>query len=894
MTHFVARFVPALVAVVVGALEVAAQTPPARYLAPLTYDSTRNRAVLFGGISPTTWLADTWEWNGTLWTQRTTSTQPPERGASALAFDSSRSVCVLFGGANPSGLLSDTWEWNGVQWTQRASATSPGPRQHHILCYDPIRQRTVMFGGTTATSEFIDETWEWDGTNWTQFTPAVRPTIRRHASMTFDPIRNRIVMFGGYTSFVELNDTWEWDGAQWTRRFPTTSPPIRSNAAFAWQEHRGRALLFGGYYGGSLGDAWEWDGQNWTPFLAGGAPSARHWVAPSMTYDPVRDECVLFSGMQGNTPVGDTWTCNGTSWSRKIDFITSPVNGHHYALTPPMTWQQAEALAVSYGGHLATVRNAAEQSWLQSTFTQPSTWIGANDLAVEGQWVWASGESFSFTNWNAGEPNNLFGVEHVAAIEQVNNGRWNDGPPSQATPGIIELPGGPTAPFTATALTTSAPPPPLAATALAPLPAGGAVLFGGQTSTGPQFGTYELQGTAWTKRFSLLNPMVRTNHALALDTARQDVLLFGGRNPLGVALNDTWTWANDQWSYRQPANAPSPRSGHRLAYDPTTQTIELFGGVDAAGVDLGDHWQWNGTAWTQRTPAMLPPARREHGLAFDARRQRLVLHGGASGAAVRDDVWEWNGTTWTQVTPQAPSSFPWAPTARAGHAFAYDPRAERVLLHGGADAAGGCTADAWTWDGSAWTRLSTTGPAPSARRGSTAFFDPAANELRLFAGACGANFANDLWRLDLPVFASSETYGQGCVGTLGMPTMAIEAPSRPLVGTTLNLRFVGVPGQFIPAIGAYGEQRDTYVGIPLPLDLTVVGLPGCTLWTSAEDTFVLPAPNGTGSVVWAVAIPNDPLLLGTSSFFQGLCFELPGYPRWASMSNAVGVRIGNQ
>jgi len=165
--------------------------------------------------------------------------------------------------------------------------------------------------------------------------------------MTFDPIRNRIVMFGGYTSFVELNDTWEWDGAQWTRRFPTTSPPIRSNAAFAWQEHRGRALLFGGYYGGSLGDAWEWDGQNWTPFLAGGAPSARHWVAPSMTYDPVRDECVLFSGTQGNTPVGDTWTCNGTNWSRKLDFVTSPVNGHHYALTPPMAWPQAEALAVT-------------------------------------------------------------------------------------------------------------------------------------------------------------------------------------------------------------------------------------------------------------------------------------------------------------------------------------------------------------------------------------------------------------------------------------------------------------------------------------------------------------------------------------------------------------------
>jgi hypothetical protein len=872
-----------------------AQTPQARYLAPQAFDSLRNRSVLFGGISPTTWLNDTWEWDGQSWSQRTSTVQPPARGGSAMAFDSARGVSVLFGGRDGAALFADTWEWNGAQWTQRTPTVAPSPRQHHILCYDPTRHRTVMFGGTTATSEFLDETWEWDGTTWAQRTPAIRPPIRRHASMTFDPIRNRIVLFGGYTAYVELNDTWEWDGAAWIQRFPATSPPIRSNAAFAWQDHRGRALLFGGYYGGSLGDAWEWDGTNWTPFPASGAPSARHWIAPSMVYDSARDECVLFGGMESATPRGDTWRCDGTSWRRALDFVTSPVNGRRYALTPPMTWPQAEALAVTYGGHLATVRSAAEQAWLVSTFTNPYLWIGANDIAVEGQWAWASGEPITYTNWNIGEPNNLGLNEDAAVIEQgPPGGLWNDGQTASAFPGIIELPGGSTAPVTATALTTSAPPPPLAATALAPLPTGGAVLFGGTTANGPQPFSYTLSGSAFTPQFAFPQPAFRSEHAFVLDPARGNNVLFGGRNPLGTALNDTWTWANGQWTARQPATAPSPRTRHRLAFAATTQTVELFGGVDASGADLGDHWQWNGTTWTQRTPTTLPPARRDHGLAFDARRQRLVLHGGATGASVRDDVWEWDGATWAQVVPQSPGGLAWAPTARTDHAFAYDPRAERVVLHGGADAAGACSAEVWSWDGAAWTRHTPTSQAPSARRGGTLFFDAAANELRLFAGACGTGFANDLWSLQLPVFARAEAYGAACVGSLGAPGLALLPPSSPVVGTTMDLRISNVPGLFVPAIGAMGVSRTSWLGLPLPFELTPAGIPGCQLHQSAEVTLALTAPGGTGLVPWPIAIPASPPLVGSELYFQALTIELPGFPRWSSLSNGLAIRIGSQ
>ena len=441
---------------------------------------------------------------------------------------------------------------------------------------------------------------------------------------------------------------------------------------------------------------------------------------------------------------------------------------------------------------------------------------------------------------------------------------------------------------------TSAPPPPLAATALAPLPTGGAVLFGGTTANGPQPFSYTLSGSAFTPQFAFPQPAFRSEHAFVLDPARGNNVLFGGSNPLGAALNDTWTWQNNQWTARQPATAPSPRTRHRFAFAATTQTVELFGGVDASGVDLGDHWQWNGTTWTQRTPTTLPPARREHGLAFDTRRQRLVLHGGATGASVRDDVWEWDGATWAQIVPQSPGGLAWAPTARTDHAFAYDPRAERVVLHGGADAAGACSAEVWSWDGAAWTRHTPTSQAPSARRGGTLFFDAAANELRLFAGACGTGFANDLWSLQLPVFARAEAYGAACVGSLGAPGLALLPPSSPVVGTTMDLRISNVPGLFVPAIGAMGVSRTSWLGLPLPFELTPAGIPGCQLHQSAEVTLALTAPGGTGLVPWPIAIPASPPLVGSELYFQALTIELPGFPRWSSLSNGLAIRIGSQ
>ena len=117
--------------------------------------------------------------------------------------------------------------------------------------------------------------------------------------------------------------------------------------------------------------------------------------------------------------------------------VMNPSNGHSYYLLGEDTWQNAEAEAVSMGGHLATIRNQVEQDWVFSTFasyggTVRSLWIGLREVGVEGNYQWVSGEPRDYTHWAPGEPNNGSGTESYVQMVKANNGfgvtpgAWND------------------------------------------------------------------------------------------------------------------------------------------------------------------------------------------------------------------------------------------------------------------------------------------------------------------------------------------------------------------------------------------------------------------------------------------------------------------------------------
>ncbi len=274
------------------------------------------------------------------------------------------------------------------------------------------------------------------------------------------------------------------------------------------------------------------------------------------------------------------------------------------------------------------------------------------------------------------------------------------------------------------------------------------VLFGGYSDTFNYLvGTWVWNGagTAWTKaeagagaascddiyNVGASSPAPRTDAAMAYDTARSRVILYGGRCGEYV-FDDMWEWngATSTWARTCTActsgtQKPLPVYGHTMVYDQARSCTVLYGGT---GTDIngnpvyypstaGDTWLYNTTAntcgaatpanvWTKFTPADPdadgnPSARRGAGMAYDVHLNRSVLFGGeaSDGVTKLNDTWVWylSGTmTWKQAL----GTFS-ALTPRTGSMLIYDGAAGRtdmLLLTGVGSSSPDPLGDYWKWD----------------------------------------------------------------------------------------------------------------------------------------------------------------------------------------------------
>ena len=139
--------------------------------------------------------------------------------------------------------------------------------------------------------------------------------------------------------------------------------------------------------------------------------------------------------------------------------VFNPVNGHRYYLLASSPWTTAETEAITLGGHLVTVNDAAENSFVLSTFSNfgginRALWTGLNDAAVEGTFVWASGETALYRNWEPGQPDNgdvFYPTEDYVLMWPSpgprSPGQWNDYINANTFPdmpmsiyGVVEVP----------------------------------------------------------------------------------------------------------------------------------------------------------------------------------------------------------------------------------------------------------------------------------------------------------------------------------------------------------------------------------------------------------------------------------------------------------------------
>ena len=244
-----------------------------------------------------------------------------------------------------------------------------------------------------------------------------------------------------------------------------------------------------------------------------------------------------------------------------------------------------------------------------------------------------------------------------------------------------------------------------------------------------------LGSLTWTKLSPAASPAGRWWQATAYDQTRHELVLFGGfTNPnhqSGTFLSDTWTWNGSNWHNELPAHHPTGRDAASMAFDPVSGNVILFGGFDGSN-QLADTWSWNGTDWSQLAPVSSPPKRGWAAMDIDASTPaspRVLLFGGYDGTTM-NDTWRWSGTDWTHLLPTH------SPTDRSDHAMAFDSAHGKMIVFGGTQYSGGNYlrqyGDTWSWNGTDWLQVATTGP--HARSDLYATYDPRLARVIVFGG----------------------------------------------------------------------------------------------------------------------------------------------------------------
>jgi hypothetical protein len=154
---------------------------------------------------------ETWTWDGNDWSLRT-GPSPARRLGYAFAYDPVTKTDVLFGGGpggGPNPLYADTWQWNGTDWTQLQPVHSPSPGGAYAT-FDQSLNAIVLL-------DWHGDMWTWTGSDWktipsTSGGPGA-PLVG--AAFGYDPVSRGIIAFGGSTGGSASANTWRWGGASW-------------------------------------------------------------------------------------------------------------------------------------------------------------------------------------------------------------------------------------------------------------------------------------------------------------------------------------------------------------------------------------------------------------------------------------------------------------------------------------------------------------------------------------------------------------------------------------------------------------------------------------------------------------------------------------------------------
>jgi hypothetical protein len=98
--------------------------------------------------------------------------------------------------------------------------------------------------------------------------------------------------------------------------------------------------------------------------------------------------------------------------------------------------------------------------------------------------------------------------------------------------------------------------------------------------------------------------------------------------------------------------------------------------------------------------------------------------------------------------------------------------------------------------------------------------------------------------------------------------------------------------QTTAALLLVGTSRTAWGPVPLPLDLSPLGMPGCALRVNGTGILAVAVGGGRGAV--PLRIPDDASLLGSRFYDQAIVVDPAANAAGATASHALEARIGGR
>jgi N-acetylneuraminic acid mutarotase len=226
------------------------------------------------------------------------------------------------------------------------------------------------------------------------------------------------------------------------------------------------------------------------------------------------------------------------------------------------------------------------------------------------------------------------------------------------------------------------------------------VIFGGQSATKffNDVWVFDVATEKWSKLTTIgTAPTARSSMAIAIDPPYDQLIISQGATAQG-RTQDTWSLAlaSKVWQNFAPTSQPEARSQSGAVFDSNHHRLIVFGGLNTTGTALNDQWSLDPIAQVWKQFGTIAPgnpaARSGSTLVYDPISYYIFLFGGKTIGGASKEVWSLDpDNNWLSIGLGS------GPIARSNQAAAWDSINHRMIVFGGLDANTKSLNDLWAF-----------------------------------------------------------------------------------------------------------------------------------------------------------------------------------------------------